>query len=311
MTPVVLALIAAVPCIYWTQGIDTRPVLEAAGLKRLCVPADQIETWRKAGFNVTAVSDADFTAREALQVPGTTPRAGVASPTRAPWIVASGWRVMRTPTGKYSYTVPAGKAALALAEAAAYGADAVLKIDPADAASAGAMLTFLDSLPPVDLPPVADFGVVDDGSPVTAEVMNLLARRNVLFEIEKAPSTRYRINVAIGSANYPAQDAADPSGFVQKIRAQLTDEQRSLRIYGSEVVIARLTSDGKRARLHLLNYGGREIEGLRVRVRGLYQGGDAYIAGSGKAPLQDQVVGDGAIEFSLPKITAYAVVDLR
>ena len=311
MSPVVLALIAAVPCIYWTQGIETRSTVESAGIKRLCVPPDQVESWRKAGFNVTAVRDTDFAAREALPVPGTTPRPGVASPTRAPWIVASGWRVMRTPTEKYSYTVPAGKAALALAEAAAYGADAILKIDPADAASAGAMLTFLDSLPTADLPPIADFGVVDDGSPVTAEVMNLLARRNLLFEIEKAPSTRYRINVAIGSAAYPARDAADPSGFAQKVRAQLTDEQRSLRIYGSEVVIARLTSDGKRARLHLINYGGRDIEGLRVRVRGPYQGGDAYIAGSGQAALQDQAVADGAIEFSLPKISAYAVVDLR
>jgi len=311
MTPVVLALIAAAPCIYWTQGIDTRATVESAGIKRLCVPSDQVETWRTAGFNVAAVSDADFAARDALPIPGTTPRPGVASPTRAPWIVASGWRVMRTPAGKYSYTVPAGKAGLALGEAAAYGADAVLKIDPADAASAGAMLSFLDSLPPVDLPPVADFGVVDDGSPVTAEVMNLLARRNLLFEIEKVPSARYRMNVAIGSAAYPAEEAADPSGFAQKVRAQLTDEQRSLRIYGSEVVIARLTGDGKRARLHLLNYGGREIEGLRVRVRGPYHSGEAYIAGSGKAALLDQAATDGAIEFSLPKITVYAVVDLR
>ena len=311
MTPIVLVLIAAVPCIYWTQGIDTRPTLESAGIKRLCVPPDQVETWRKAGFNVTAVNDSDFAAREALPVPGTTPRPGVASPTRAPWIVASGWRVMRTPTGKYSYTVPAGKGALALAEAAAYGADALVKIDPADVPSGGAMLTFLDSLPPLDLPAVADFGVVDDGSPITAEVMNLLTRRNLLFEIEKAPSTRYRINVAIGTTAYPAQDATDPSGFAQKIHAQLTDEQRSLRIYGSEVVIARLTSDGKRARVHLINYGGREIEGLRVRVSGTYTAGDAYVPGSGKVALQDQVVADGAIEFSLPKIGAYAVVDLR
>jgi hypothetical protein len=311
MTPVVLALVAAVPCIYWTQGIDTRPTLEAAGIKRVCVPPDQIDVWRKAGFNVTATSDADFTSREALPVPGTTPRAGVASPTRAPWIIASGWRFLRAPAGKYSYAVPPGKAALALAEAAAYGADAVLKIDPADVSSAGAMLAFLDALPPVDLPSVADFAVVDDGSPMTAEVMNLLARRNLLFAIEKAPSTRYRINVAVGTPAYPAQDAADPSGLAQKIRAQLTDEQRSLRVFGSEVVIARLTGDGTRARLHLINYGGREIDGLRVRVRGAYQAGDGYVAGTGKVALQDPVVADGAIEFSLPKIGTYAVVDLR
>ncbi len=311
MTAAVLALVAAVPCIYWTQGIDSRPAIESAGIKRLCVPTDQIDAWRKAGFNVTAVSEADFAAREALPVPGVTPRAGVASPTRAPWIMASGWRFMRAPTGKYSYAVPAGKAALALAEAAAYGSDAVLKIEPADVAAVGAMLSFVDSLPSLDLPPVADFAVVDDGFPITAEAMNLLARRNLLFEIVKAPSPRYRINVAIGSAQYPQQDAADPSAFAQKIRAQLTDEQRSLRIYGSEVVIARLTSDGKRARLHLINYGGREIDGLRVRVRGSYQGGEAYIAGTGKAALVDPTVADGAIEFSLPKIGTYVAIDLK
>jgi len=132
-----------------------------------------------------------------------------------------------------------------------------------------------------------------------------------LFEIEKTPSPRFPLNVVIGSAGYSRQDAADPSGFAQKVRNQLTDDRRSLRIYGSEVVIGRLTSDGARARLHLINYGGRDIEGLRVRVRGTYQSGDAYIAGAGKTALQDQVVADGAIEFSLPKMGTYAVVDLK
>ena len=312
MTAAVLALIAAAPCIYWTQGIESRPALESAGIKRLCVPPDQMEVWRKAGFTVTAVSDADLAQREALPAPGITSRAGVASPTRAPWIIASGWRFMREPAGKFGYVLAApGKAALALAEASAYGADAVVKIDAGDVPSAGAMLAFVDSLPPLDLPPVADFGVVDDGSPIAGEAMNLLARRNLLFEVEKAVSPRFRLNVAIGTPAYPREEAADPSAFAQKIRAQLTDEQRSLRVYGSEVVIARLTSDGRRARLHLINYGGRDIEGLRVRVRGPYHGGDAYVAGTGKVALQDQVAADGAIEFSLPKISAYAVVDLR
>ena len=311
IAPALLALVAAVPCIYWTQGIDSRPALESAGIKRLCVPPDQVETWRKAGFTVTSVTDADFAAREALPAPGTTARPGVASPTRAPWIVASGWRFMRAPAVKYSYAVPAGKATLALAETFAYNADAVLKIDPADVTSAGSMMAFLDTVPALDLPAVGDFGVVDDGTPVTAEVMNLLARRNLLFAVEKAASTRYRINVAVGSAGYSREEAADPSTFAQKVRNQLTDDQRSLRIYGSEVVIGRLTSDGKRARLHLVNYGGREIDGLRVRVRGPYQSGDAYIAGSGKAALVDPTSADGAMEFSLPKIGTYAVVDLR
>jgi hypothetical protein len=311
MMPAVIALVAAAPCIYWTQGIESRSTLEAAGITRVCVAPDQAETWRKAGFTVTAVSESEFAAREALPTPGVTARPGVASPTRAPWIVASGWHAARAPASKYTYTTAAGKAALAIAEAFVYGIDAVLKIDPADVASAGAMTAFTASLPPLDLPAVADFGVVDDGSAVTGEVMNLLARRNLLFAIEKTPSPRFPINVVIGSAGYSREDAADPSAFAQKIRSQLTDDRRSLRLYGSEVVIARLTSDGTRARLHLINYGGRDIEGLRVRVRGPYHSGDAYLAGAGKAALQDQTATDGAIEFSLPKIGTYAVVDLK
>ena len=172
------------------------------------------------------------------------------------------------------------------------------------------MLKFLEALPAVDLPPIADFGVVDDGSPITGEVMNLLARRNLLYQVVKAPSTRFRLNIVIGSREYPAADAADPSAFALKIRRQLTDEQRSLRIYGSEVVIARLTGDAGRIRLHLINYGGRDIEGLRVRVRGGYRAGDAYIQGTGRAPLQDHVVADEATEFTLPRIGVYAVIDL-
>jgi hypothetical protein len=311
MTGPVLVFLAAAPCIYWTQGIETRTTLESAGITRICVPADQVDPWRKAGFTVTAVSDADLAARDALPPPGVTARSGVASPTRAPWIVAAGWRFLRGPAAKYSYTAPSGKGSLAAAEAFAYGADMVLKIDQADLVAVGSMMSFFESLPASDYPAVADFGVVDDGSEIVSEVMNLLVRRNLLFAIEKAPSPKFRVNVAIGSAGYPREEAADPSTFAQKVRAQLTDEQRSLRIYGSEVVIGRLTSDGTRARLHLLNYGGREIEGLRIRVRGTYTSGDAYVPGVGKVALQDRTAADGATEFTVPKIAAYAVLDLK
>src|SRR5947208_2183222 len=99
-----------------------------------------------------------------------------------------------------------------------------LPYDVAAAVSRFAALSLLDALPPVDLPGVADVAVVDDGSAATGEVMNLLARRNLLFEVVAAPSSRVRINIALGSAEYPLKDAANPSGFAQKIRRQLTDE---------------------------------------------------------------------------------------
>jgi hypothetical protein len=264
----------------------------------------------KVRVSTGALSDVDLASRETLPAPGVTARAGVASPTRSPWIIANGWRFTRHPGAKYRYDLPAGTAALAAAEAFAYGADALLKIDPADAARVSAMLASLEGLPALDLPAIADLAVIDDDSPITGEVMNLLARRNLLYQVVKAPSARYRLNLVMGSREFPVEDAADPSAFALKIRRLLTDDQRSLRIYGSEVVIARLTGDAGRIRLHLINYGGREIEGLRLRVRGAYSTGDAWIDGAGRVSLLDHVVAEGTTEFSLPRMGTYAVITL-
>jgi len=306
-----LLLAVSLPCVYWMQGIATRATLEAAAIKRLCVPPERADSWRAAGFTVTPLSATELASREALPSPGLAPRAGLASPTRSPWIAANGWRFTRHPGTKYVYDLPAGRAALAAAEAFAYGVDAVLKIDPADVGTLGGMLAFLETLPAVDLPPVSDLAIIDDGSAITGEVMNLLARRNLLFEVVQAPSPRFPLTIRIGTPEYPREEAADPSGFALKLRRQLTDEQRTLRVYGSEVVICRLTGDAGRARLHLINYGGREIEGLRIRVRGIYGDGEALVSGAGGLPLQDHVVAGGATEFSIPRLVTYAVIDLR
>ena len=306
-----LVLALSFPCVYWTQGVESRATLEAAAIKRICVAPERVDSWRAAGFTAIPLTEAELASRETLASPGITPRAGLASPTRSPWIVASGWRFTRHPGTKYVYDVPAGKAALAAAEVFAYDADVVFKIDPADLGSFGGMLTFLAALPPVDLPALSDFAIVDDGSAITGEVMSLLARRNLLFEIVQSPSPRFPLTIRIGTPEYPREDATDPSAFAQKIRGQLTDERRSLRVYGSEVVICRLTADAGRARLHLINYGGREIEGLRIRLRGSYGDGEVHVAGAGRLALEDRVVSGGATEFTIPRITTYAVIDLK
>jgi len=311
MTALLVALLATGPCVYWTQGVDSKPALDAARVTQLCVPAEGAEAWTATGMTVLAVTPTELAGREALPVPGVVARAGVASPTRAPWIVANGWRTVRNPAAKYLYTVPAGKGALAAAEASAYGLDAVLQIDPADLPAVGSILTFAAGLPADDLPLAADFAIVDDGTDVTGEVMNLLARRNLLFARVTAGSSTYPLTIAIGSPAYPAADAADPSAFAQKVRAQLTDARRTLRIFGSEVVIGRLASNGSRARLQLINYGGRDIEGLRVRVRGTFRTIDASLPDEGKVGVTDVTVTDGATEFSLPRIAVYAVIDMK
>src|SRR5262245_28037040 len=120
MLSLLLPLALAVPCVVVPPGAEPRSAIDAAGITRLC-------------------TDADLAGREPLATLGIAARAGVASPTRAPWIDANGWRFLRRPGAKYVYTVPAGKAALAAAEAFAYGVDAALKIDPADARSLAAM----------------------------------------------------------------------------------------------------------------------------------------------------------------------------
>jgi hypothetical protein len=116
--------------------------------------------------------------------------------------------------------------------------------------------------------------------------------------------------VKLGTKEYPVEKAADPSAFALEIRRQLTDERRSLRVYGSEVVIARLTADATRARIYVLNYGIRELVGVRIRVRGAYQKGEAFIPGQGRVALGELSAADGATEFSMPSMQVYAVVDL-
>ncbi len=274
------------------------------------MPPEKAESWRVTGVTVTPIAASELTARESLLPPGIVPRPGVASPTRAPWVNANGWRLKRLARGRFVADVPAGKAPLAAAEAFAYDADVVLKVAPEDVAAVGRMFAFFKSIPELSLPDVADFAVVDDGSAEMGEVMNLLSRRNLLFQPVRAAESRFPMNVQLGTADYPRETAADPSAFALAVRRRLTDERRSFRLYGSEVVVARVTGDGTRVRLHLLNYANREIVGIRVRVRGSFQSGQIYVADRGAVSPTEQVVSDGFTELTIPALTTYAVVDL-
>src|SRR5262249_8123965 len=299
------------PVIYWTGGIETAESLKQAGIEQIAAPPDKAESWRRAGFKVVAAGPAGVGRPQELLTPRVPGRADGASATRRPWIDANGWRFTRNPAGKFYYDLPQGKAAMAIAEAFAYNADAILKIDPADLAEAGAMFAFIKNLTGENYPPVADIGVVDDKSPETGEVMNLLARRNLLFNVVAASAPHVRVNIELGSKEYPKAEAANPSEFAQKIRQRLGDENRSLRVYGSETVICRLTGDGARARLSLLNYSGREVDGLRLRLRGGYGRAEARAFGLGRVEPEDFVNDETTTEFSVPRLGIYAVIDLK
>lgn len=305
------------PLLFWQGGIETAPALKQAGIERIAAAPEKADEWRKAGFEVVPMTEAELKSREKLLVPGANGRPGLAAATGRPWLDANGWRFTRSPAGKFYYELPKGRAVLAAAESFAYNADAVLKIDPADLAEVGRMFAFMKNTLPAgrgadlnDLPLIADIGVIDDGSALIGEVMNLLSRRNLLFKPVKAPSPQLRLSIKLGTKAYPKAAAADPSEFTQTIRRRLTDEARTLRIYGSEVVIARLTGDGKHVRLHLLNYGRRDFDGLRIRLRGVFGKGEAYVSGQGKMDLTDFDVTGQATEFSFGRMSNYAVIDL-
>ena len=159
---------------------------------------------------------------------------------------------------------------------------------------------------------MADIGYIDDRSAASGEVMNLMVRDNLLFQLVPAPDPRYKITVKLGTKEYPMEDAKNPGTVAKVVRANLTDEKRSLRVYGSQVVVARLTASGGHVRLHLLNYAGadRKVEGIRVRVLGQYPNHQLALAGGPSVELMDYSAAPDATEFTLPELSTYAVIDL-
>jgi hypothetical protein len=305
-----LLFLATLPSLYWAQPVETAPAVRRAGIERLCVPPEAVAAWQSAGFTAVPFGEKERRARVLLRAPGVAGRAERASATHRPWVFANGWRYLRASDGRFWSEVPARPSALAVAEAFVYGADVVLAIDPAGLEGVGRMLAFVSAVPETDLPPAADVAVQDDGSAQAGEVLNLMARGNLLFKVVREPAPDVALNVRIGSKEFPRKDARDPGAFALSVRRRLTDEKRSLRLYGSEAVLGRLLREGSRARLHLLNYGGRPIGGLRVRLLGSWAPPEALVFGEGRAPVEDYAAGDGATEFSLPTLGPYAVIDL-
>ena len=303
-----LFVAALLPGLYWDQGPETAAALDRAGITRLFVPAAREKAWRDAGFGANALDPAG---RKHAEAPGVEYQMNVASATSEPWITANGWRFARDPGGMWFYDAPEGKAALAAAEAYAWGVDAVVRAAPSDLPAFGRMTAFLRRIDQPPMPVMANIGIVDDGSETTGEVLNLLARRNLLFRVVKAPDPHLDLNVKIGSPAYPLAEAEDPYAFAQKLRYELTDERRLVRIFGTSVVLVHLTGEGGRARLHLVNYGGGLVKGLRVRVLGEYIGAALAAFGDENAMLSDFESRGGATEFTVPALDTYAVVDLR
>jgi hypothetical protein len=239
-------------------------------------------------------------------------RANEATASRSPWIQSNGWQFLRLPRARFVYQAKGEQAALAAAEAYCYGVDALIRSDTAGLKPLGGMLAFLHELEGERGAAVADIGFVDDGSDDAGEVMNLMVRENLLFRAEAAPDSRMKLNVKIGSAQFPKADAQDPSRMSHLVRAALTDPRRSARVYGSLVVMVRLEQTAGGVRVHLLNYDGarRKVDGVRVRVLGRFPRQAAKAEGIGDVQLMDCLAGEDATEFTLPELRTYAIVDL-
>jgi hypothetical protein len=302
-----LAVAAALPGLFWEQGPETAASLKKSGIECIQVAPPKLDAWKRAGFCAAA---ANLSSYQKLEQPGVEYRPDVASATRAPWVISNAWRLLRVGAKPVYYPAGKGHADLCAAEAFAYGASALVRIDPADLDQFGVVLRFLKRMDAPALPVQANIGFIDDGSPEAGEVMNLFTRRNLLFRIVSAPDPSLDLNIRLGTPDYPRSAATNPSEFASMVRRKLTDEKRLLRIYGSDVVIARLAANSSHARLHLLNYGGKPVEGLRVRLLGHYRNAKLSAPG-GDASVSDFAAAGDAVEFSIPELATYAIIDLR
>ncbi|HLH16744.1 MAG TPA: hypothetical protein VKX45_05970 [Bryobacteraceae bacterium] len=304
-----LLLAAALPSLLWDGPPDTAAALRQAGIERLQVPAAQYESWKSVGGLAVEAAHPDGAVQ--LTAPGVQYRANVASATTTPWLVSNAWRILRNPRGRFVYDAQGAKAALAAAEASCFGADAAVHTDAAGLKPFAEIVSMLRAIGP-NGPPVADIGFIDDGSPAAGEVINLLVRDNLLVKLVAKPDPAMKLNVSFGSKEFPKEEAGNPPMMAHDIRGHLTDERRSLRIFGSAVVVARLTAAPDGVRVHLLNYAGaeRKIDGLRVRVLGRYPKSHVTAAGSPADELLDYTVDTDATEFTIRELKTYAVIDL-
>jgi hypothetical protein len=298
-----LLLAAAVlPRLFWDGPPDSASKLKDAGIQAIAVPAAQVGAWQSSGVLVEA---ADPARAIKLVAPSVDYRANQGSASRSPWINSNGWRFVRQPDALFYYDVKGQQAALAAAEVVAFGGNALIHCDEAGLKPLADMLAYFRAVPPADLPPVADIAIQDDGSATVAEVMNLMVKGNLLFRPVRAPDRSAKLNVQLGTKQFPLEDARNPGKMAQLIRSTLTDDRRSVRLYGSLVVVARVSGTAERARVQLLNYAGaeRKIDGLRVRVLGRYTKHD-------NSQLLDYTVEADATEFTLPELKLYTVIDL-
>ncbi len=302
----ILLFFALIPALLWDEGPQSAPVLEKAGIRQIVTTGDA-GAWSGTKIHATAV---DGSTLVRLDAPGVDYQVGRAGATAAPWVKSNLWRELKDPGKAFLYEVAGPAVPIAAAEAYASGATAYFKVKEKDLEAFASAVQFLRQMEGPSLPPRANFGLLNDGSPQIGEVMNLLIRRNLLFEPVRNASEWKGTLVRIGSPEFPKSAAADPYRFAALARSYIGDDHRLVRLYGSETTIARLYGDERHARLHLIQYSGTPVQGLRVRVLGRYPRVLIAMPGQRVVIPEDLTVTATATEFSIPELRVSAVIDL-
>jgi hypothetical protein len=303
----ILLIAAVLPGLFWKYDANTSEQVKSANLPRVYVADGAVAEWRKHSVEVESA----LALKSYVRVPAPTAqmRVDVASATSVPWIEANGWRFLRGVNKAVYENVPAGRGALSAAEAYAYGVDAVIEAAQQDLPAISRMISFEQRLGDAHLPVLANIGVVDDGSADLDEVLNLLGRRNLLYKVVRAPDAALDLNVRLGTPQYPREAAKDANDFAARVREELSDEKRLVRLFGSYTVLAHLTGEGGRVRLHLLNYGNRPVEDLRVSVLGTYEQVQLAESSNPEQHGKDITSDNGRTEVTVPLLRTYAVID--
>ena len=307
-------LLAALPVLYWDQpASSSADALRRAGDREAARAARTRRGVEAAGLDATPLAADERAARVALKAPGIAARGDLASATRRPWIDANGWRYQRQPQAALlrGGARRQGRAGRGRGFRPRRRPGARDRSRPTSRPLGEALALFRALPEGPDLPALADLAVVDDGSFAAGELMNLLARRNLLFRpVPRAPPPTSPLRVELGSKQYPKAEAGNPDALALKIRAQLGDERRSLRVYGSEVVLARLTGDAARLRLHLSTTAAARSRACACACAARGRRARPSCSSTARSPSRPRCVQDGATEFSLPVLGPYAVVDL-
>lgn len=265
------------------------------------------------GVALALPAEAEIATFQAVPPPGVRNVPNEANATSDPWVDSNAWRFQRGLRKANYSNLPAGAAGLAAAEAFTFGMDAILNPATGDLDELGRVLRFLKTQEQPLMAPLANVGIIDDGTPVMGELMNMLTRRNLLYRIVAQPDRKLDVTVRLGTTDFPATAATNPSEFAARVRAKLGDDKRLVRLYGTTTAIVHLTGEAGRARLVVLSYSrNRTQAGLRIRLRGRYEPtAFAAYGTAADAKLADVEHPDKSTEFSLPVFSTIAIVDLR